>query len=375
MNIFYKMFFRLILFVFFIMPTFSYAASIYFVPSSGNYTVGEQFSVNVFVSSSEKEMNAVKATISSIGNNLQIVSVSQSGSIIDFWAQEPQLIGSNDIYFEGVMLGGGYSGSAGKLATLVVRARSKGDATFSVLSGDILANDGKGTKLPTTLGVARFKITSAKSLTVPSTDVETIPKDFIFTKDLRQKDKGDEVKYLQICLKDQGFYTEDITGYFGLKTKQAVADFQEYYRDDILAPWGFENGTGFVQKTTREKLNAVCFVAPVVEETKQPITEEQIPTEAIIKSDTLFYANVWFWVVATAVLMVIIILLLLVIISLLLRRAPNHFERKHKQVLVKEEKALRQTHRQLLMTKMKIEKDLQNAENKLKKFSKEEKES
>jgi len=368
MNIFYRIFFRLILFVLFVMPTFLYAASIYFVPTSGNYTVGEQFSVNVFVSNNDKEMNAVKATISSIGNNLQIVSVSQSGSIIDFWAQEPQLRGGNNVYFEGVMLGGGYSGSAGKIATLIVRARSKGNATLSVLSGNVLANDGKGTKLPTTLGTAHFKITGAKSLTAPI--METIPKDFIFTKNLQQKDKGDEVKYLQTCLKNYGFYTENITGYFGKHTKQAITDFQEYYRDDILVPLGFKNGTGFVQKTTREKLNAVCFIAPVVEEPKQPITE-RASIETTSKREVPFYTNVWFWVGTTAILFIIVILLLLIIISFLLRKTSKEKQQLQKQTLRKKGAVLRRTHKQLLTTKTKIEKELQETENKLKKFSEE----
>ena len=34
--------------------------------------------------------------------------------------------------------------------------------------------------------------------------------------------------------------------------------FQEKYQDEILEPWGFEQGTGMVSKTTRKKLNEVC---------------------------------------------------------------------------------------------------------------------
>lgn len=363
----YKVFFGLALFAFFAAPTFSYAASIYFAPSSGSYEVGEQFSVNIFVSSDGQDINAAKATIESIGNNLQLVSVSQAGSIIDFWAREPQINGGGTVHFEGVLLGGGYSGSAGKLATVVLRARSVGDAVLSITSGSILANDGQGTELLTNLGTARFTITPATVLQKE----EKVSDGFIFSKYLRQGGRGNEVSYLQICLRDQEFYGEDITGFFGTLTKQAVIDFQEAYRDDVLVPGGFSRGTGQVGESTRKKLNEVCFVAQVVEEPERPLIEEPALTEVITEEKEPFYTDIWFWVGVTAVLMIIIILLLLVIISLLLRRAPNHFERKHKQALVKEEKVLRQTHRQLLITKMKIEKDLQKAENKLKKFSKE----
>lgn len=371
-RVFYKIFFGLAFFAFFTVPAFSYAASIYFAPASGSYEVGEQFSVNVFVSSDGQDINAAEATIVSIDGNLQLVSVSQAGSIIDFWAREPQINGGGTMHFEGVLLGGGYSGSAGKLATVVLRARSIGEAVLLITSGSILANDGQGTELPTNLGTASFTITSS---TVPQKE-KKVPEGFIFSKDLRQGNRDNEVSYLQICLKDQEFYDENITGFFGTVTRQAVIDFQETYRDDVLAPGGFSQGTGQVGESTRKKLNEVCFIASIVEVPEEPAIEEPVveePTqvEVVAEAKVPFYTNIWFWVVVTAVLMIIIILLLLVIISLLLRRAPNHFERKHKQVLVKEEKALRRTRRQLLMTKVKIEKDLQKADNKLKKFSKE----
>jgi len=53
-----------------------------------------------------------------------------------------------------------------------------------------------------------------------------------------------------------------VTGYFGSKTKQAVIRFQEKYAKDILEPWEFTEGTGIVSKTTRAKLNEVCFEEP-----------------------------------------------------------------------------------------------------------------
>lgn len=89
---------------------------------------------------------------------------------------------------------------------------------------------------------------------------EKIPEGFTFSKNLNLSDENIDVAYLQLCLKNEGFYLEDITDYFGPKTKRAVIEFQEKYFDDILAPWGFTKGTGLVRETTRTKLNEICLI-------------------------------------------------------------------------------------------------------------------
>ena len=64
------------------------------------------------------------------------------------------------------------------------------------------------------------------------------------------------VRCLQQFLNEQGFYPEGIvSGNFLELTKQAVIRFQEEYYDEILAPLGIENGTGYVGSSTREKIN------------------------------------------------------------------------------------------------------------------------
>ncbi len=84
---------------------------------------------------------------------------------------------------------------------------------------------------------------------------------FSFSQDLKTGSRGAEVTELQKCLsRFEDIYPEgEVTGYFGAKTKEAVINFQEKYKEDILSPWGFTEGTGLVSETTREKLNEVCF--------------------------------------------------------------------------------------------------------------------
>jgi len=87
---------------------------------------------------------------------------------------------------------------------------------------------------------------------------------FQFKSNLKSGSQGQEVKELQKCLaRDPEIYPEgEISGYFGQKTKEAVIRFQEKYKKEILEPQGIEKGTGEVLKSTRTKLNEICFEIP-----------------------------------------------------------------------------------------------------------------
>lgn len=79
---------------------------------------------------------------------------------------------------------------------------------------------------------------------------------------LKKGDRGDDVKLLQeVLVKEKLLSSDLITGYFGSITLKAVIKFQEKYRDEILKPWGFAKGTGFVGPSTLKKINKILEVA------------------------------------------------------------------------------------------------------------------
>jgi len=105
-------------------PLVAEAATLYFSPSSGAYTVGGTLSVNVYVSSADQAMNAASGVISFSQDKLEVASLSKSGSIITLWVQEPTFLNSaGTVNFEGIVLNPGFTGVAGKIITTNFRVR------------------------------------------------------------------------------------------------------------------------------------------------------------------------------------------------------------------------------------------------------------
>jgi sugar lactone lactonase YvrE len=116
-----------------------------------------------------------------------------------------------------------------------------------------------------TIPLAIIAISSATSSNISNVEINRIPETFCFTKNLFPGPLSDcvYVYRLQMFLNDHGF-TVSATGtgsynneswYYGPLTTAAVKTFQESYSSDILAPLGFQSGTGFFGNYTRKKAN------------------------------------------------------------------------------------------------------------------------
>ena len=129
-----------------VLPNSAFASETFTLSStSRNVSVGEVFSVVVYVNSPNQAMNAISGTLQ-VSSGASISGVSRPGSIVDFWTTEPRIV-SNQVRFEGVVLNPGYLGSSGKLFTVTLSARKEGVVTLSFSDGAILANDGLGSNI------------------------------------------------------------------------------------------------------------------------------------------------------------------------------------------------------------------------------------
>lgn len=153
-------------------------ASLYFSPSSGEYALDKTFSVEIKVNTGGAAINAAQGTITFSNNNLQVTDISKSGSIFSLWPDEPDYSNSNGtVIFAGGAPSPGYSGASGKLITITFKALSAGSAAVSFISGAVLANDGKGTNVLSSMGSGSYNISvgavAPKAKTKPAVKEES----------------------------------------------------------------------------------------------------------------------------------------------------------------------------------------------------------
>ncbi len=145
------------------------AATLYLSPNSSSFTVGQTFSANIFVSSPVQPMNAADGIVSFPTDKLEVISLSKGGSIFNLWVSEPSFSNNaGTVQFEGVVFNPGFIGAGGKVLTVTFRAKNTGSAPVGFLSGSVLANDGQGTNILSSLSGANYFL-NPSSLETPVT--------------------------------------------------------------------------------------------------------------------------------------------------------------------------------------------------------------
>ncbi|MBI2034007.1 MAG: hypothetical protein HYT13_02830 [Candidatus Liptonbacteria bacterium] len=124
-------------------------ASIYIGPPSGTFTVGNTFTVSVYLNTGGQFVNAIEANLSFPPDKLQVVSPTAGKSIIQLWVDQPTYSNlEGTIKFQGAIPTPGINTQAGVISTVTFRVRSTGTATIKVLdTSRVLLNDGKGTDI------------------------------------------------------------------------------------------------------------------------------------------------------------------------------------------------------------------------------------
>lgn len=136
------------------------AATLKAFPSTGVYTVGSPFSVSVVLNTAGKSVNAADGQLSFNPRELQVVSVSRSSSIFNLWTQEPTFSNSAGTISFGGGSPMGYKGSNGTVFRIVFRPLGAGTPKVTFKSGSVLAADGLGTNILTTMNGGSYTISA-----------------------------------------------------------------------------------------------------------------------------------------------------------------------------------------------------------------------
>lgn len=158
----------------FLFSSVASAATLSVVPSTGTYSVGNTFSVTLKVNTEGTAINASEGAISFNPNDLEVKSISKSGSVISLWVQDPDYSNSTGtINYGGIIFNPGYTGSSGTILTVTFLAKSDGNTSLAFSSGDVLANDGVGTNVLSSLNGSSYTLQSSNNVPQPSSSAPT----------------------------------------------------------------------------------------------------------------------------------------------------------------------------------------------------------
>lgn len=143
------------------------AATLSLSPATGVYASGNTFTARVVVQPQGKSVNAAEGTLAFNPNELAVVSVNRTGSIFNLWVTEPTFSNSaGTISFSGGVPSG-YSGNSGTVMNIIFRAVGAGTAKVNFKNGSVLANDGRGTNILTSMGGGTYTIQAKSEAPIP----------------------------------------------------------------------------------------------------------------------------------------------------------------------------------------------------------------
>jgi len=139
-------------------------------PGQKEFALGETFLAEVRLNSGQQVINAVEAVITYPTDMLEVVEVSQGGSFLTLWIQEPAVEKTAGIIS---LVGGIPDGSYvvdGKVVTITFRTKASGgvEVGFDQSSTSVRLNDGQGTETPLTFISGIYKISSASFIPIAS---------------------------------------------------------------------------------------------------------------------------------------------------------------------------------------------------------------
>lgn len=138
------------------------AATLKLTPDTGVYTAGGTFTARVVINTDGKSVNAADGQLSYNPKEISVVSVNRASSIFNLWTLEPTFSNTTGSITFGGGSPSGYKGTNGNIMSITFRALGAGSPKVIFKGGSILAADGLGTNILTSMVGGTYTI-SAKT--------------------------------------------------------------------------------------------------------------------------------------------------------------------------------------------------------------------
>lgn len=124
---------------------------------------GEEFPVTVNLDTRGQDVNSVKVTIAYAADILEFQKIVLEGSIVSFWIEPPEVKETGKLVMSGV-IPGGFSGSEGRIVTVVFKGLKAGSANFLAEDIQVLMNDQRGSELRTVCPESGVTVSTAQAV-------------------------------------------------------------------------------------------------------------------------------------------------------------------------------------------------------------------
>ena len=146
----------------FLLATTAHAASLFWIPASGEFGMGSKIITDLKIESTDVGINAAQATIRFPKDILQVESIEKTSSAFTFWLEEPSFSNTDGVIS---FVGGtpyGISGASIEVLKVTFVAKGSGSAPVTITDGAVTASDGSGTNVLAKTNDATFTISPTK---------------------------------------------------------------------------------------------------------------------------------------------------------------------------------------------------------------------
>ncbi len=168
--------FAAVVFTVYSFTTKTFAAIISISPATQQVVNGNVFRLNFSINTEGQAINNAEGVVQFPSDTVEILSIDSTSSIFGLWVEPPSFSNTTGkIEFNGGIANPGFTGSSGKVFSVVAKAKKEGAASFIFSSATIRANDGLGTNVLKSKNSGTVSVIAATSPKVPVVSTKTPP--------------------------------------------------------------------------------------------------------------------------------------------------------------------------------------------------------